>query len=311
MSRYTNKTLPELYLIASHRGIKGFFSKNKPEVIAMLEAADDMLDKEDGANAAETEETSQPKSKGKKQVAKKDKESKKKKKQDVDEEEVVEEEDEEVDVEEEEEEKPKKKSKRKDDVEEEEEEEEESDDETEEEEEEEEDEKDKFDKMDRSELKEFLSEEELGFKCKKAWSDDELRDEIRKAVKAKKKDDEEEEEAEEEDEPETHEKKKKKAKKSGEGKGRGKIEKDPSKTDNPFQAGTAGACVFDALKKGGTIEQIVERADRLIEKREAKPPADTRQKVNIIMKEVNSGKRGKWGKFVTSGKGKIAYEEDE
>ncbi len=78
----------------------------------------------------------------------------------------------------------------------------------------------------------------------------------------------------------------------------------------PYVENTAGFCCFLALKKGGTIDQVVATTDALIAKTGAKPPADTKAKIKIIMTEVNAGKKGDtWGKFETSEKGKISWSE--
>jgi hypothetical protein len=74
----------------------------------------------------------------------------------------------------------------------------------------------------------------------------------------------------------------------------------------PYKAGTAGHCAFVALKKGGTMEGIVKLTDALIAKAKATPPSNTAAKIKIIMTEINSGKKGAWGKFVLDGK-KITY----
>lgn len=75
---------------------------------------------------------------------------------------------------------------------------------------------------------------------------------------------------------------------------------------SPYQDGTAGNCAFIALKKGGTMEGIVKLTDALIARAKATPPKDTAAKVKIIMTEINAGKKGAWGKFVLDGK-KIVY----
>jgi hypothetical protein len=78
----------------------------------------------------------------------------------------------------------------------------------------------------------------------------------------------------------------------------------------PYVENTAGFCCFLALKKGGTMEQVVAVADQLIAKTGAKPPADTKAKIKIIMTEVNAGKKGDtWGKFEMNEKGKIVWSE--
>jgi len=71
---------------------------------------------------------------------------------------------------------------------------------------------------------------------------------------------------------------------------------------SPYQDGTAGNCAFIALKKGGTMEGIVKLTDALIARAKATPPKDTAAKVKIIMTEINSGKKGAWGTFVLDGK---------
>jgi len=75
---------------------------------------------------------------------------------------------------------------------------------------------------------------------------------------------------------------------------------------SPYKDGTAGNCAFIALKKGGTMEGIVKLTDALIARAKATPPKDTAAKVKIIMTEINAGKKGDWGKFVLDGK-KIVY----
>jgi len=79
--------------------------------------------------------------------------------------------------------------------------------------------------------------------------------------------------------------------------------------DSPYVEGTAGHCVFVALKKGGNIDTIVANADKLIEKAGAKPPSNTAAKVKIIMTEVNKGKKGDiWGVFSLNEKtGRISH----
>jgi hypothetical protein len=77
----------------------------------------------------------------------------------------------------------------------------------------------------------------------------------------------------------------------------------------PYVEGTAGFCVFSALKKGGTMDAIVSNADALIAKAGAKPPSNTADKVKIIMTEINKGKKGDaWGRFSLNEKtGKISH----
>jgi len=103
-------------------------------------------------------------------------------------------------------------------------------------------------------------------------------------------------------------KKSKKEAPAAEGKGRGR-HIDPD-ADAPFAENTAGYYCFKALQKakGHKMEQLVEYADKLIAKNDAKAPSNTKQKMQIIMQEVNSGKRGKWGKIVKGDNGKYTYE---
>ena len=103
-------------------------------------------------------------------------------------------------------------------------------------------------------------------------------------------------------------KKSKKEVPAAEGKGRGR-HIDPD-ADAPFAENTAGYYCFKALQKakGHKMEQLVEYADKLIAKNDAKAPSNTKQKMQIIMQEVNSGKRGKWGKIVKGDNGKYTYE---
>lgn len=85
------------------------------------------------------------------------------------------------------------------------------------------------------------------------------------------------------------------------------VKKAVGTADNPFKEGSAGAYVFTAMTKGGTLDAVVKRADAAIEKAGAKPPAKTIQKVKILIAEINSGKRGDFGKFELSDKGKLTY----
>ena len=103
-------------------------------------------------------------------------------------------------------------------------------------------------------------------------------------------------------------KKSKKEAPAAEGKGRGR-HIDPD-ADAPFAENTAGYYCFKALQKakGHKMEQLVEYADKLIAKNDAKAPSNTKQKMQIIMQEVNSGKCGKWGKIVKGDNGKYTYE---
>ena len=73
----------------------------------------------------------------------------------------------------------------------------------------------------------------------------------------------------------------------------------------PYQEGTAGFCAYLALKKGGQVATVVKNTDILIKKVGAKPPADTAAKVKIIMSEINKGKKDpKWGTFTLNDKTK-------
>jgi hypothetical protein len=298
---YSKMDLPSLYLLASERGVKGsFFGKNIKEMAKLLEESD-------AKDVEENEKTSHSK-KGAKVATKK--KSKKKVKTD---EELLEEDDDTIDIDiddEEEEPAPAIKTKRVD-------EDEPEDDDLEEDEPEEDDEPegDKFDEMERKELIKYIKENELDISLKKSKSEDDYREEIRAAEASE---DEPEEDEEEDDEPAPKKKKsskkeapkKEKPAKKKSSTGVKRIEKDPNKTDAPFQEGTAGYFCFIAATKGGSISKIAERADKLIEKNDAKPPSNTTAKVKIIMQEVNNGKRGDgWGKFVISDGGKVTYEE--
>ena len=67
---------------------------------------------------------------------------------------------------------------------------------------------------------------------------------------------------------------------------------------SPYQASSAGHMCYIALKRGGSMEKVVETADKLIAKFKIKPPSNTAAKVKVIYTEINAGKKDKkWGKF--------------
>ena len=140
-------------------------------------------------------------------------------------------------------------------------------------------------------------------KAKPVVEDDEDEDEApKKKKKAKPVVEDDEDDDEDEDEAP-----KKKKKKLPEGFGK-KVETSPDKTDNPFADNSAGHYVFKALKKGGSMERIAERADAMFEKYSVKPPKDTKAKAKIIIQVINSGKKGNWGKFIVDSS-KVTYDE--
>ena len=190
-------------------------------------------------------------------------------------------------------------------------------------------------KMSRDELKTFIKEQGLDMKVYKSDDDDDIRNKIKEAL-AGETDADDSDDSDESDDDETPKKKesavakkekpaksvekavekkatveKKVAAKKTEKKAAPnfeKLDRNPKTSESPYRAGTAGACCFAALIKGGTMEQIVARTDALIEKVAAKPPKDTKAKLKIIMTEINAGKHGKWGEFSDDGK-KITYSK--
>jgi hypothetical protein len=294
MGKYSGKKLPELYFIAVQKGLKDFFGKKEEEMEKILEE-DDVnpivkdTKKVDDNNSSKTFETSPKKEKI---VAKK----------------VIPEEDI-IDVDEDE--TPVKVIKRADEA---------ADDPVADAEEDEEEmpAKVSLKKMDRSELKSFIKEQELDVKVFKSDEDDDIRAKIKEALAGNSDED---TETEEDEKPakkgntvakkvEVEEKPVKKAVKvevKKDGKAFEKVDRNPETATNPYREGTAGACAFTALTKGGTMEQVVERCDALIAKGQIKPPSNTAAKIKIIITEINAAKHGNWGKFETSDKGKITY----
>ena len=146
---------------------------------------------------------------------------------------------------------------------------------------------------------------------KKAVKDEE----VKKGKKAVEKDDTDDIEIEEDESDEKAEEKPRKtglkpthAGKSGGGDGRGK--RIPEDADAPYFPGSAGYCCYKALTKAhnNSMDKIVELADKMIAKAEAKPPKNTKAKVGIIMQELNSGKKdAKWGKVEKGDNGRYTF----